>query len=286
MNPKQFKLFYKHAGGKGGRYWSLIFHSFKNPFPCHFYFLNLGSRTSSFQCNANTSSLCPLCLLCPWRLPHRVLPRPGRVHGPRADWGRSPGKHAWIPARCSAGAFKQISHFRNLFPLKLSIASIFPLNRAAALPLSLGLALLPPFRVWALAWQKHRWRITKNILKSQRACSRWTTGWGRLSSARMEMEKLDSGWKPSTKVPPDLAQDCFHLCRAGVFVCLVTKGSPAALGGLRFGDQLLQVDGVNLAGFSSDKVRYYLSTYKASLLHCTMHIVRCTTCWKRPRWTT
>ena len=178
------------------------------------------------------------------------------------------------------------NRYRNLFPLKLSIASIFPLNRAAALPLSLGLALLPPFRVWALAWQKHRWRITKNILKSQRACSRWTTGWGRLSSARMEMEKLDSGWKPSTKVPPDLAQDCFHLCRAGVFVCLVTKGSPAALGGLRFGDQLLQVDGVNLAGFSSDKVRYYLSTYKASLLHCTMHIVRCTTCWKRPRWTT
>ena len=164
MNPKQFKLFYKHAGGKGGRYWSLIFHSFKNPFRYHFYFPNLGSRTSSFQCNANTSSLCPFCLLC-----LRVLPRPGRVHGPRADWGRSPGKHAWIPARCSAGAFKQISHFRNLFPLKLSIASIFPLNRAAALSLSLGLALLPPFRVWALAWQKHRWRITKNILKKSKS---------------------------------------------------------------------------------------------------------------------
>ncbi len=27
----------------------------------------------------------------------------------------------------------------------------------------------------------------------------------------------------------------------GVFVCLVTKGSPAAQGGLRFGDQILQV---------------------------------------------
>ena len=39
-----------------------------------------------------------------------------------------------------------------------------------------------------------------------------------------------------------------------MFVCLVTKGSPAALGGLRFGDQILQVNGVNLAGFSSDKV--------------------------------
>jgi len=40
----------------------------------------------------------------------------------------------------------------------------------------------------------------------------------------------------------------------GVFVCLVTKGSPAAIGGLRFGDQILQVDGVSLAGYSSDKV--------------------------------
>ena len=52
-----------------------------------------------------------------------------------------------------------------------------------------------------------------------------------------------------------------------MFVCLVTKGSPAALGGLRFGDQLLQVDGVNLAGFSSDKVRYYLLFYIAQ---CTL----------------
>jgi len=40
----------------------------------------------------------------------------------------------------------------------------------------------------------------------------------------------------------------------GVFVCLVTRSSPAAVGGLRFGDQILQVDGQSLAGFSSDKV--------------------------------
>jgi len=40
----------------------------------------------------------------------------------------------------------------------------------------------------------------------------------------------------------------------GVFVCLVAKGSPAALGGLRFGDQILQINGDNMAGFSSDKV--------------------------------
>ena len=35
---------------------------------------------------------------------------------------------------------------------------------------------------------------------------------------------------------------------------MVTRSSPAAVGGLRFGDQILQVDGQSLAGFSSDKV--------------------------------
>lgn len=40
----------------------------------------------------------------------------------------------------------------------------------------------------------------------------------------------------------------------GVFVCLVVDNSPAALVGLRFGDQILQINGVNVAGFSMDKV--------------------------------
>ncbi|XP_044272234.1 syntenin-1-like [Tribolium madens] len=40
----------------------------------------------------------------------------------------------------------------------------------------------------------------------------------------------------------------------GVFVCLVVDNSPAALAGLRFGDQILQVNGVNVAGFTMDKV--------------------------------
>lgn len=40
----------------------------------------------------------------------------------------------------------------------------------------------------------------------------------------------------------------------GVFVVLVTKDSPAAMSGLRFGDQILQIDGENLAGYSMDKV--------------------------------
>ncbi|KAK7794470.1 hypothetical protein R5R35_004694 [Gryllus longicercus] len=40
----------------------------------------------------------------------------------------------------------------------------------------------------------------------------------------------------------------------GIFVCLVMKDSPAAIAGLRFGDQILQVNGVTVAGFSADKV--------------------------------
>lgn len=41
----------------------------------------------------------------------------------------------------------------------------------------------------------------------------------------------------------------------GVFVSLVTKNSPAALAGLRFGDQILQLNGTTVAGFSMDKVK-------------------------------
>lgn len=40
----------------------------------------------------------------------------------------------------------------------------------------------------------------------------------------------------------------------GVFVCLVAKGSPAAMAGLRFGDQILQINGTIVAGFSMDQV--------------------------------
>ncbi|KAF7284823.1 syntenin-1-like [Rhynchophorus ferrugineus] len=40
----------------------------------------------------------------------------------------------------------------------------------------------------------------------------------------------------------------------GIFVALVVEKSPAALAGLRFGDQILQINGVNVAGFSMDKV--------------------------------
>ena len=41
----------------------------------------------------------------------------------------------------------------------------------------------------------------------------------------------------------------------GVFVCLVARNSPAAMGGLRFGDQILQINGNNVAGFGENKAR-------------------------------
>jgi len=40
----------------------------------------------------------------------------------------------------------------------------------------------------------------------------------------------------------------------GIFIVLVTTGSPAAMVGLRFGDQILQIDGENVAGYSVDRV--------------------------------
>ncbi len=40
----------------------------------------------------------------------------------------------------------------------------------------------------------------------------------------------------------------------GIFVCLVAKNTPASMGGLRFGDQILQINGRDLAGFDEDKV--------------------------------
>merc|ERR1719309_172177 len=56
----------------------------------------------------------------------------------------------------------------------------------------------------------------------------------------------------------------------GIFVCLVAKESPAALGGLRFGDQILQVNGENLADYSSDRVHGILK--KASVNNIVMAV--------------
>lgn len=40
----------------------------------------------------------------------------------------------------------------------------------------------------------------------------------------------------------------------GIFVCLVANNSPAALAGLRFGDQILQINNISVAGYTMDKV--------------------------------
>ena len=43
-----------------------------------------------------------------------------------------------------------------------------------------------------------------------------------------------------------------------MFVSFVYRDAPAALVGLRFGDQLLQVNGEDVAGWSTDKAMKYL----------------------------
>ena len=40
----------------------------------------------------------------------------------------------------------------------------------------------------------------------------------------------------------------------GIFVALVAKESPAAMGGLKFGDQILQINNETVAGYTADKV--------------------------------
>ncbi len=47
----------------------------------------------------------------------------------------------------------------------------------------------------------------------------------------------------------------FHAESKGIFVCFVKKGSPAAMAGVRFGDQILMINGTAVAGFTQDKVK-------------------------------
>lgn len=44
----------------------------------------------------------------------------------------------------------------------------------------------------------------------------------------------------------------------GIFICFVQAKSPAALAGLRFGDQILQIDGETVAGWKLSKVHDFL----------------------------
>ena len=57
----------------------------------------------------------------------------------------------------------------------------------------------------------------------------------------------------------------FHAASKGVFVCFVQKNSPAAMGGVRFGDQILTV---SLGG-----VRYQIFSVVAMFLleYCCFH---------------
>lgn len=50
----------------------------------------------------------------------------------------------------------------------------------------------------------------------------------------------------------------------GVFVSFVQSGSPAAIAGLRFGDQILQINGQNLAGYDRDKVMNFIKKQPAA----------------------
>lgn len=45
-----------------------------------------------------------------------------------------------------------------------------------------------------------------------------------------------------------------HSVNNGVFVCLVSQNSPAAMAGLRFGDQILSINDACVAGYSMDQV--------------------------------
>lgn len=44
----------------------------------------------------------------------------------------------------------------------------------------------------------------------------------------------------------------------GIFVCLVSQNSPAALAGLRFGDQILSINDVSVAGYTMEQVHKIL----------------------------
>ncbi|KZC10482.1 Syntenin-1 [Dufourea novaeangliae] len=49
-----------------------------------------------------------------------------------------------------------------------------------------------------------------------------------------------------------------HAVNNGIFVCLVNQNSPAALAGLRFGDQILSINDVSVAGCTMEQVHKML----------------------------
>ncbi|CAH2232760.1 jg15506 [Pararge aegeria aegeria] len=61
-----------------------------------------------------------------------------------------------------------------------------------------------------------------------------------------------------------------HSVNNGVFVCYVAAGSPAALAGLRFGDQILEINNVTMAGMTMDQCHAILK--KAPVNGITMAV--------------
>lgn len=56
----------------------------------------------------------------------------------------------------------------------------------------------------------------------------------------------------------------------GIFVCVVVKDSPAAVGGLRFGDQILQIQGITVAGYTVDEVHKLLKKSSSENISCVI----------------
>ncbi|CAB3242063.1 unnamed protein product [Arctia plantaginis] len=55
-----------------------------------------------------------------------------------------------------------------------------------------------------------------------------------------------------------------HSVNSGIFVCYVGANSPAALAGLRFGDQILEINNVSLAGMTMDQCHTLLKKAPAN----------------------
>jgi syntenin-1 len=56
----------------------------------------------------------------------------------------------------------------------------------------------------------------------------------------------------------------------GIFVAFIHKNSPAALAGLRFGDQILQINGQNCAGWDTDKAMSVLKKAAPEKITCAV----------------
>ena len=77
----------------------------------------------------------------------------------------------------------------------------------------------------------------------------------RRSGGEQQHRDLGTDWAGELTVEPRLPQ--------GLFVQLVKANSPASLVGLRFGDQILQIDGCDCAGWSTDRAHRVLKRASA-----------------------